>query len=103
MPLLGGWEMTGLARVTSGLPFGDQIGAGWVTSWYYQSFLVKTGPVKMHKHMIPGSRSRSLCRPDSLQSAVNSAVGSPVRYPFPARPERATHSGATGSSGSIRD
>ena len=35
--------MTGLGRVTSGLPFGDQVGAGWVTSWYYQSFLVKTG------------------------------------------------------------
>src|ERR1700733_7444641 len=45
--VIGGWQLTGLARLTSGLPFGAQVGAGWVTSWDYQSFLVKKGPVPM--------------------------------------------------------
>ena len=80
---VGGWQLTGLARVTSGLPFGDQVGAGWVTSWYYQSFLVKTGPVKMHKHVIPGVGPEAFADPDALETAVNSAVGSPVRFPIP--------------------
>jgi len=80
---IGGWEMTGLARVTSGLPFGDQVGAGWVTSWYYQSFIVKTGPVKMHKHIIPGVGPEAFADPDAFEKAVNSASGTPVRFPIP--------------------
>ncbi len=80
--LIGGWQLTGLARVTSGLPFGDQVGAGWVTSWYYQSFLVKTGPVKMRKHIIPGSGPEAFDDPDSLQANIGKA-GSPIRFPIP--------------------
>ena len=81
--IIGGWQTTGLARVTSGLPFGDQVGAGWVTSWYYQSFLVKTGPVKMHKHVIPGVGPEAFADPDAVATAVNSAAGAPVRFPIP--------------------
>lgn len=80
--LIGGWQMTGLARVTSGLPFGDQVGAGWVTSWYYQSFLVKTGPVKMRKHIIPGVGPEVFDDPTSLEANIGKA-GSPIRFPIP--------------------
>ena len=82
--VIGGWQMTGLGRWTSGLPFGDQVGAGWVTSWYYQSFLVKQGPVKMRKHLIKGVGYQAFDDPDTLEKDVNNAVeGAPVRFPIP--------------------
>jgi hypothetical protein len=82
--VIGDWQMTGLGRWTSGLPFGDQVGAGWVTSWYYQSFLVKSGPVKMRKHLIKGVGYQAFDNPDKLQADVNNAVaGAPVRFPIP--------------------
>lgn len=82
--VVGGWELTGLGRWTSGLPFGDQVGAGWVTSWYYQSFLVKSGPVKMRKHLIKGVGYQVFDDPETLQKDVNNAVaGAPVRFPIP--------------------
>jgi hypothetical protein len=82
--VVGGWEMTGLGRWTSGLPFGDEVGAGWVTSWYYQSFLVKSGPVKMRKHLIKGVGYQVFDDPEKLQNDVNNAVaGAPVRFPIP--------------------
>jgi len=80
--LIGGWQLTGLGRITSGLPFGDQVGAGWVTSWYYQSFLVKQGPVKMHKHIVPGVGPQVFADPDTLQANIGKE-GSPIRFPIP--------------------
>jgi Carboxypeptidase regulatory-like domain len=81
--VIGGWEMTGLGRVTSGLPFGDQIGAGWVTSWSYQSFIVKTGNVPMHKHLIPGVGPQAFADPDALEASVTSAKNNIARFPIP--------------------
>src|ERR1700733_2709739 len=82
--LLGGWQMTGLGRVTSGLPFAPQIGAGWVTSWDFQSFLVKTGPVPMHRHVIPGqSGPNAFADPLALSACIEVSSSCPVRYPLP--------------------
>ncbi len=80
--LAGGWQLTGLARLTSGLPFGDQIGSGWTTAWNYQSFLVKQGPVALHKHIIPGEGPEVFADPAALEANVNQP-GSPIRYPLP--------------------
>jgi len=82
--LVGGWQLTGLGRWTSGLPFGDQIGAGWVTAWSYQSFLVKSGPVKMRKHLIPGVGPQAFDNPQALENGViTAAANAPVRFPIP--------------------
>lgn len=81
--VIGGWEMTGLARVTSGLPFGDQIGAGWVTSWSYQSFIVKTGKVPMHKHFIPGVGPQAFANPNALETSIDTAANNIARFPIP--------------------
>ena len=82
--LFGGWQMTGLGRVTSGLPFAPQVGAGWVTSWDYQSFLVKTGPVPMHRHVIPGqSGPNAFADPLALSACIEVTSSCPVRYPIP--------------------
>ena len=81
--ITGGWQLTGLARVTSGLPFGAQIGAGWVTSWDYQSFIVKQGPVSMHRHIIPGEGPEAFANPDALSACIEVTTSCPVRYPIP--------------------
>ncbi len=47
--VLGGWTLSGIARVSSGLPFAT-IGDGWPTNWEIQAFSVKTGPVKTRTH-----------------------------------------------------
>jgi hypothetical protein len=84
--VVGGWQLTGLARVTSGLPFGSQIGGGWVTSWDYQSFLVKKGPVKMQKHIVNspslGTGPEVFADPAGLQANIFKS-DSPIRMPVP--------------------
>jgi hypothetical protein len=81
--LVGGWQITGLNRLTSGLPFAPQVGAGWVTSWDYQSFLVKQGPVRMHRHVIPGEGPEAFADPGALAACIEVTASCPVRYPLP--------------------
>jgi hypothetical protein len=81
--LLGGWQLTGLGRWTSGLPFGAQIGAGWVTSWDYQSFLIKQGHVPMHRHIVPGQGPQAFANPAALSACIEATSSCPIRYPLP--------------------
>jgi hypothetical protein len=46
--LIGGWQLTGLARWTSGFPIGVSNGAQWPTNWELSGFATKTGPVTTH-------------------------------------------------------
>ncbi len=43
--LIGGWQLTGLARWTSGFPIGVLNGQQWPTNWELSGFATKTGPV----------------------------------------------------------
>jgi len=47
---IGGWNLTGLAHWTSGLPFGSIDGLGWNTDWADQSWNVATGAIKSGGH-----------------------------------------------------
>ncbi|MBB5056819.1 hypothetical protein HDF16_001504 [Granulicella aggregans] len=49
--VIGGWDTSGIARVSSGLPFGLSDGNGWATNWEYESYVVQTGPIKFRKHL----------------------------------------------------
>jgi hypothetical protein len=81
--VIGGWQLTGLMRLTSGMPFGSQIGAGWVTAWSYQSFLVVKGKVPMHRHIIPGEGPEAFADPAALASCIEVTANCPIRYPIP--------------------
>ncbi|HMH14815.1 MAG TPA: carboxypeptidase-like regulatory domain-containing protein [Edaphobacter sp.] len=48
--VIGNWNLSGIARVSSGLPFSINDGDGWSTNWEWQSYMVQTGPIKMRKH-----------------------------------------------------
>jgi len=45
----GGWQLSGINRWSSGLPF-SLFEPGWSTDWQIESFGVKTGPVKMRRY-----------------------------------------------------
>ena len=49
---LGGWQLSGINRTTSALPF-SLFEPGWTTDWQIESYGVVTGPVKMHRHFDP--------------------------------------------------
>ena len=49
--VIGGWQLSGVARWTSGLPFSVISGAGWGTDWDEKSNMVQTGPIQTHTHV----------------------------------------------------
>lgn len=44
--LIGGWQLSGLARLTSGFPIGVGNGAQWPTNWQLSGYATQIGPVK---------------------------------------------------------
>ncbi|HTV64677.1 MAG TPA: TonB-dependent receptor [Bryocella sp.] len=43
--VIGGWQLTGVGRWTSGLPFSVISGAGWGTNWLEKSNTIQTGSI----------------------------------------------------------
>ena len=78
--LIGGWQLSGLARWTSGLPFSIQDGVGWTTNWDFRSNMVQTGPIKMHRHLNSNGAPTAFADPAGLQTAIPS--GMPWRQPY---------------------
>jgi hypothetical protein len=74
--LVGGWQLGGIFRLNSGLPFNNLVDlAGWATNWELRSSAVHTGPIQtsIDRHAVGGP---------NLFSDLN-ALASSVR---PARP-----------------
>lgn len=42
--VIGGWQLTGVARWTSGFPFSVDVGQNWPTDWQYTGLAELTGP-----------------------------------------------------------
>jgi len=78
--LIGGWQLSGIFRSTSGLPF-SLFEPGYTTNWTYGSFPVVTGPVKMHRHFDSNGEPQFFDDPAAINSGV--ATGSPIRLPYP--------------------
>jgi Carboxypeptidase regulatory-like domain len=51
--IIGGWELSGLARWTSGFPIGVSNGAQWPTNWELSGFATQIGPVSTGLHKKP--------------------------------------------------
>jgi hypothetical protein len=72
--VIGDWQLSGIARWTSGLPFSVISGAGWGTDWDEQSSMVQTGPIKTHTHIDQGAAQAFA---NSSQAMAN------MRNPYP--------------------
>jgi hypothetical protein len=44
--VIGGWQLSGVGRWSSGLPFSAVSGAGWGTNWLEKSSMVQTSPIQ---------------------------------------------------------
>lgn len=53
--LIGGWQLSGLARWTSGFPVGVGNGAQWPTNWQLSGYATQTGPVTAHGSAVKNS------------------------------------------------
>jgi hypothetical protein len=79
--LIGGWQWSGVNRWTSGLPFGVNA-PGWGTDWQISSFGVRTGSVKIRKHIDPSGAPQVFDNVAAINNGVKGG-GSPIRLPYP--------------------
>jgi hypothetical protein len=73
--IIGDWQLSGLARWTSGLPFSVISGAGWGTDWDEKSNMVQTGPIKTHTHIDNGAPQVFANPTQALQNMRNPYPG----------------------------
>ena len=78
--LVGGWQLSGINRWSSGLPF-TLSERGWTTDWQIESDSVVTSPVKMSRHFDSNGNPQFFANPDAITGGVTS--GSPIRVPYP--------------------
>ncbi|HTW60577.1 MAG TPA: TonB-dependent receptor [Terracidiphilus sp.] len=79
--LLGGWQISGLSRWASPLPF-SLAAPGWATNWQLEGFGVATRNVPVKKHIIDGAPQVFA---GNEASVINNGIyyGDPVRLPYP--------------------
>lgn len=91
--ILGGWQISGVFRATSGFPVGVNDGAGWATNWEFESYATQTGIVPT---------------PHTTKNAPAAAPGAPGGPNIFSNPEAAfnaysfTPAGETGQRNGIR-
>ena len=87
---LGGWQLTGIFRYNSGLPFGvfDSGGVGWATNWNFtvggtRLRPVSTSPTRGEDGKDPNNFSDVLSAYQSFRNARAGEVGdrNPLRFP----------------------
>ncbi|MGO8720877.1 MAG: carboxypeptidase regulatory-like domain-containing protein [Acidobacteriaceae bacterium] len=79
--LLGGWTLSGITRVSSGLPFTVTPPLAYATNYQNLTPAVITGPIKVHKHLVAGGLPEVFADPNALNNGI--ATGHPLRYPYP--------------------
>ncbi|HUX46111.1 MAG TPA: hypothetical protein VMV57_15305, partial [Terracidiphilus sp.] len=78
--LVGGWQLTGISRWTSGMPF-SFFEPGWTTDWQIESYGVQTAPIKMRRHLDANGDPQFFDNPDAINNGLS--TGSPERLPYP--------------------
>lgn len=79
--LIGGWTLSGITRVSSGLPFSVLPPLTYNTDYQQNTPAVITGPIKVHKHLVAGGLPEVFADPDALNSGI--ATGHLLRFPYP--------------------
>jgi Carboxypeptidase regulatory-like domain len=82
--IIGGWQLSGVNRWTSGLPF-SLSEPGWTTNWQEESYGVNTGPVKMRRHWDANGNPQFFDDPDAINNNLGcgGCNGGNVRLPYP--------------------
>jgi hypothetical protein len=73
---IGGWQLSGLGRWTSGLPFSVISGAGWSTNWLEKSNMIQTGSITTGTYISPTGAPEVFANPaQALASLQNPYPG----------------------------
>lgn len=78
--VIGGWQFSGLFRMTSGFPVNISNGFDWPTNWQLGGNSYLISPVKTGTFQVPSASNSAFNTPDLFSSA--SAINS-FRNPFP--------------------
>lgn len=78
--LLGGWQLSGIFRITSALPF-SLTEPGFTTDWQQEGFGIVSGKVKMRRHFDQNGNPQFFDNPSIINSGV--ITGGPIRLPYP--------------------
>ncbi len=98
---IGGWQWSGLSRVTSGLPF-SLFEPGWTTDWQIESYGVVTGPVKMRRHFDSNGDPQFFDNPDAINNSLSCGGQVCPGQTGPAGNIRLPYPGETGSRNAFR-
>jgi len=88
---VGGWQLSGIDRTTSGLPW-SLFEPGWTTDWQIESYGVATGKVPVKKHFDQNGNPQYLVNSANINTDVsNGGAANPgqsgpagnVRLPYP--------------------
>ncbi len=79
--LIGGWQISGLSRWASALPF-SVYEPGWGTNWQLEGNGVVTGQVQVKKHLVNGTPQVFA---GNTANTINAGIfnGNPIRLPYP--------------------
>lgn len=72
---LGGWSLTGLAHLSSGMPWSPLVGLGYGTNWDWNSWGVVTGPIQS------GGRWDDAGHPSAIKNRQQALAH--IRAPYP--------------------
>jgi hypothetical protein len=77
---VGGWQLSGILRATSGLPF-SVADPGWTTNWQQSGSGVVTGKVKTRLHFDQNGSPQFFDNPGAINSGIS--TGGPIRLSYP--------------------
>ena len=79
---IGGWQLSGILRATSGLPFTFCLAIPrWTTDWQQSGNGVVTGNVKTRLHFDKNGNPQFFDNADAINSGLNN--GGPIRFSYP--------------------
>jgi hypothetical protein len=79
--LIGGWTLSGITRISSGLPFSILPPLSYATDYQQNTPAVITGPIKIRKHLVAGGLPEVFDDPNALNNGI--ATGHLLRFPYP--------------------
>ena len=98
---VGGWQLSGINRWSSGLPF-SLFEPGWTTDWQIESFAVTTGPVKMRRHFDGSGNPQFFDNAAAINNDIATGGFNPAGVSGPSGNVRLPYPGEAGQRNNLR-
>ena len=72
--IIGGWQLSGLGRWTSGLPFSVISGAGWSTNWLEKGNTFQTSPIQTGTSILPNGAPDVFANPAAALASLENPL-----------------------------